>query len=242
MGPMGLAAVPALTQMAMAAYQLRMARRFERQAGERPVYERPPEVNQALQLARTRSMRTEAPGMNIAREMMRESGASAVNAARQAARTPGDLSRAAVGVAEGQMRGANQMAYQNAQFRDAAEGQYMGALNTAASYSDKEFELNQMAPYMQNMAASSAMRGAGMQNVMGGVNDLFGGASKFAMAKELQGNQMGQPMSAMQGMSQNNNRYTPGMFELQYGQQMMPNRFRQGQNNLDFSTAAFSIR
>jgi hypothetical protein len=74
------------------------------------------------------------------------------------------------------------MGLQNASYRDSTEQQYMGALNTAGAYSDKEFEINQMAPYMQHMAAASAMRGAGMQNFMGGTQDLFGGMQRQAEA------------------------------------------------------------
>ena len=38
-----------------------------------------------------------------------------------------------------------------------------------ATYKDKEFQLNELDPYMNQVQAAEAMKGAGLQNIMGGV-------------------------------------------------------------------------
>jgi len=42
--------------------------------------------------------------------------------------------------------------------------------NTMATYRDKEFKTNELDPYMNQVAAAEAMKGAGLQNIMGGVS------------------------------------------------------------------------
>jgi hypothetical protein len=76
------------------------------------------------------------------------------------------------------------MAGQTARYTDMAERDLSGQLNQMGSYRDREFEINQFQPYMQNMAAASALRGAAMQNLMGSAQDFFGGASRNASAME----------------------------------------------------------
>jgi hypothetical protein len=171
------------------------------------MYETPQEVLDALNLAKTRASRGEMPGQGIAREMTREAGASSMNIARQAARTPSDLIGAAVGLGGNQMRAANQMAMNTAQYQDNAENAVMGQLNNVAQYRDKEFMLNEREPYMQAMAASSALRGAGLQNAMSGIGDIAGGFSNMFFADHMADKYMGgnmQSAGGQQGIAQQN--------------------------------------
>lgn len=45
-----------------------------------------------------------------------------------------------------------------------------------AQYEDKEFTLNELEPYMQEIAAAGALQGAGMQNIGGALNTLAMGS------------------------------------------------------------------
>jgi hypothetical protein len=243
--------IPALVQMAMSYSQMRMAKDFEKQAGARPIYERPDEVMDALNMARTRAARSEMPGLGEAREMQREAGASAMNTARQASRTPAEMMGMAANVSANQMRGANQIGMQNAAYIDSAERDYMNQTRAMGEYADKEFEMNKFLPYMQNMAAASALRGAGMQNFMGGTNDFFGGLDRQtqAIGSLLTGKpgmmSSGQSGSQSSGFSVPSSNFQTQQLPADNGVYLNPNTVLPGGFNyrtprLDFNRAAYT--
>lgn len=57
----------------------------------------------------------------------------------------------------------------NAQQRQINEKALMDVRKDVASYEDKAFQTNQMQPYLDMMQGAQAMKGAGIQNIMGGV-------------------------------------------------------------------------
>jgi hypothetical protein len=57
----------------------------------------------------------------------------------------------------------------NAQQRQINEKALMSARTDVAGYEDKAFQTNQMQPYLDMMQGAQAMKGAGIQNIMGGV-------------------------------------------------------------------------
>ena len=57
----------------------------------------------------------------------------------------------------------------DAQQRQANEKALQNTRGVVAGFKDKEFEYNEALPYEQTMAAGEAMIGAGVQNIMGGV-------------------------------------------------------------------------
>jgi hypothetical protein len=48
-----------------------------------------------------------------------------------------------------------------------------------AQFRDKQFQINQMEPYIQNYNYAQSLLGAGNQNLMGGIDRLIGGAAQF---------------------------------------------------------------
>lgn len=57
----------------------------------------------------------------------------------------------------------------NAQQRQANEKALIDVRKDVAGYRDKAFQTNQMQPYLDMMKGAEAMKGAGIQNIMGGV-------------------------------------------------------------------------
>ena len=57
----------------------------------------------------------------------------------------------------------------DSQARMNAEQRLQSVRGTMADYKDKQFNLNEMQPYQNTMQAAEAMKGAGLQNIMGGV-------------------------------------------------------------------------
>lgn len=58
--------------------------------------------------------------------------------------------------------------------RQANLRQLMNAREQMAGYKEKEFELNKLLPYQEQVQAAQAMTGAGMQNIMGGLTSAQG--------------------------------------------------------------------
>jgi len=56
----------------------------------------------------------------------------------------------------------------DSQARMEAEQRLQGVRGQMSDYKDKEFQMNQMQPYQDTMQAAEAMKGAGLQNIMGG--------------------------------------------------------------------------
>ena len=56
-----------------------------------------------------------------------------------------------------------------------------------AQYEDKEFTLNELEPYMQEIAAAGALQGAGMQNIGGALNTLAMGSIYDVLGGEKAG-------------------------------------------------------
>lgn len=57
--------------------------------------------------------------------------------------------------------------------------------NRMANWEQKKWQTNEMDPYMSKVAAISAMRGAGIQNLTGGLQDILGVLSKFGYANTV---------------------------------------------------------
>lgn len=70
-----------------------------------------------------------------------------------------------------------------AQFRQQNMNQLrtgmMSAREALARYRDREFELNKLTPFMDEMYAKGALRGSSMQNVYGGLTSLANTAGQF---------------------------------------------------------------
>lgn len=93
----------------------------------------------------------------------------------------------------------NNLAMQDAQARMNNIAQLYNARSTMANYRDKAFEINQMQPYLQQAQAAQGMQGAGLQNIMGGLQGIGNMASSQAYYNALNpmGGGMGNGMEAM---------------------------------------------
>lgn len=80
-------------------------------------------------------------------------------------------------------------AYGNLMSQDAMAKQQnlqnlMNVRSQVAGYKDKQFELNKLNPYYEKAQAAAAMKGAGLQNLMGGIQ---GATKTLDMSKALGG-------------------------------------------------------
>jgi hypothetical protein len=120
---------------------------------------------------------------------------------------------------------------QDAQARMANLAQLYNMRNTMANYRDKAFEVNQMQPFQQKAAEAQGLQGAGLRNIMGGLQGAANVASSQAMYNAMNPNAMGGMGGAETMFAQGGG--IPQM--QQYGQQNAefggaPSPFQQGMN------------
>jgi hypothetical protein len=160
-----LSAIPAATQAGLGIYQA--IKGFDLANAERPQYEIPQEILDNLTDAEIQALR------GLPAQQKREFIDNVQRSQQASINALGDRKAGLSGVT-----GINQQsmdAYRNLLTADANQRQVnerslMDVRSNVADYRDKEFNTNQMQPYLEQMQAAEAMKGAGFQNVMGGVS------------------------------------------------------------------------
>lgn len=163
--PAAVMAIPAAVQAGTGIYQAVKGGQMARSM-DRPEYEIPQEILDNLTDAQIQALR----GLPDAQKSLYlDNVARSQQAALEAMSTrKGGLA----GLSNVQQQ-AND-AYRNllsmdAQQRQANERALQAVRSDVAGYRDKAFQQNQMQPYLDMMQAAEAMKGAGLQNIMGGI-------------------------------------------------------------------------
>jgi len=169
-----IAAIPAIAQGVTGVYQTVKGNQLEKQAGERPEYEIPEEVLQALEATRTRANQTRLPGQSAIESQIKASTASTAGRMSEAAGSSSELLGALAQAGLGEQQNMMNLGIKSAQLQDQRQAELIDFLKKMGSYRDKEFQANEMNPWQEAMAASSAMKGSGMQNIFAGVSDVAG--------------------------------------------------------------------
>jgi hypothetical protein len=187
----GIGAITGLASLAAGAVQggikIAQANKQNRQAEElrkqfpRPTYQIPEGINQSTNIARMLSLQG-LPGQNLALDQLRQSSASGVRAVTDLAQDPAAKAAMAAGLYSQEMNQVNQLNMADAQARTNNLQSLGSAYGILAEYQDKKFDVNQMQPYNNAMAAASALTGASMQNKMGGTEDILSGVTSAAIS------------------------------------------------------------
>lgn len=167
MNPALIAAIPSafqtiygITQASRAAAGLRNLKR--------PEYSMPGEVGNVLALNAAAYADPYSVGEQRAQANI---GQTTANAAAQA-RDSGMGAAMAAAIAGQANSGYNQLQVQVEQDRENRRRSLEGALSTVAQYRDLEWQMNKFAPFADKQSELRQMHGAGMQNIMGGIDGL----------------------------------------------------------------------
>lgn len=136
-------------------------------------YRRPEEVQQALRLAE-QQYRNGMPGTSLLENRIKSGAAMAMDASMQGASSSGDVLDAASRIGANTNTSMQDLALQEAAYKDKAMAGYTQQLQNSAGYADKEFQYNVAQPYERTAAAASALIGAGNTNVFAGVDEGMG--------------------------------------------------------------------
>jgi len=163
--PLALALAPAAIQAGTGIYQAVKGNQL-RNSMDRPTYEIPQEILDSLTDAQIQALR----GMPA--EQKQQYIDNVMRSQQASLDAMGDRKAGLAGLAGVQQTAVD--AYRNmlsmdAQQRQANEQALQNTRGVVAGFRDKSFDYNQAQPYQETMAAAEAMTGAGMQNIMGGV-------------------------------------------------------------------------
>lgn len=186
---------------------------------KRPEYEIPSEVFAAENLARSR-LYGGLPGENIMRQDLEQGFASSIDAAR---RSGGNVDALVAGAGGALQGGYQNLGAQRAQYKAQAEQSLAQQFGLTAQYRDQAFELNQMQPYMDEVADKSRLMEGGIQNMFGGGKSAATALSYDQMMKSLEvktpdipggggGSVAGLWKSSMTPMFENMQKFATGRF------------------------------
>lgn len=167
MAPLLLAALPAVMQGVQGIGQM-IAGRNKIKDLERPEYEIPAEVKQALAISRANYADPTMPGQQT---MYDRNALASANAARASIEGGGGLSSLA-GMAAAESQGAQNIGIAGANFQNQQELQYQGQLQNMADYKDQQFQINELAPYTEKYNEGREQIGAGQQNLFGALGSI----------------------------------------------------------------------
>lgn len=159
-----LSAIPATIQAGTGIYQLIRGNQLANSM-ERPNYSIPQDVLDNLTDAEIQALR------GLPAEQRQQYLDNIMRSQQASLGAMGDRKAGLSGLAGVQQQSND--AYRNllsmdAQARMDAEQRLQGVRTQVADAKDKEWQLNELNPYMETMQAAEAMRGAGLQNIMGG--------------------------------------------------------------------------
>ena len=186
-----VSAVPAAYKTFQGMRQISQAKRGLRNL-ERPEYEIPKEVLESTNIARMRYADKFMPGQGMLMDRIEQQAANAYAQSTEAGNPFALISNI-------QAQSANQLANvqtQAMQQQMANEQQYRQALQQLAGYREKEFQLNEFAPYSQKYSEFRDIYGAGQKNLYGGLDSLAGIGTSM----------LGSMFMGLEGLGQSGNR------------------------------------
>jgi len=149
----------------------------------RPMMDIPDSAQSALGLRRSMASQMEMPGQSQAEQAMNQQVALGAQQATQTAGTSSEALGALTNMFAARMGQQNDLAGQAAQNFNMNQDKLAGELARMADWEQQQFMTNQMQPFLDKAAMSSAMVGSGMQNAFQGVTGIGGAVAGGAMMK-----------------------------------------------------------
>jgi len=179
--------VPAGFDLAKSAVQKGQLNQFAKV--ERPKYNIPQGVLDAVNQSKYLASMREMPGQNLMEAKLGQNTAKGIAEMRNVAANPADLASNVAKLYASQNQGLQDIGMRAGQNWLGQQGQLNQALSRLGNYQDKQFDYDQNQPYQAAKAAESALRQASYENLYSGVNSLgsaaAGGVSAYAEQKKL---------------------------------------------------------
>lgn len=135
---------------------------------ERPEYEIPDSVRQALAMAQVRFNDPYADGYAQEKDAIETASANALQAASRA----GNVTESVATVQSGNNRAMQQLSARGAQQQQQDFANLQQQLGIMGAHQDKQFQLNEMAPYADKAQEKRDVFGGGLENIMMSLEEL----------------------------------------------------------------------
>lgn len=148
----------------------------------RPKYNIPSADNEYLANARANSVRG-LPGQDLIEQKLGASTASGIRQAEQGANSSAGLMATIAGLKGSEQAGLTDIGIKSAEYQDTNQQRLQEALLKYGNMQNNEFDMNQQKPFEDKMAAAQGLKGAGLQNIMTGIEGIAGAAGIGAKSK-----------------------------------------------------------
>jgi hypothetical protein len=176
--------IPAVAQGITGAFQMRQSRKMLKDL-KRPEMEIPDSAVAALSKAKSIGSSFDMPGQDQAEQLLDQQVAGAASNIQETASSPAEALAALSNVYANRMTSQTELAGQAAQSYMQRQQNVQAELNRMADWEQKQFEVNEMQPFMDTSAAASALGAGGMQNMYEGIKGVSGAIGGAYMNKQL---------------------------------------------------------
>jgi len=183
----GIGAAKAGIGAAQAAKGKRLSR------GARPQKEISSSMNEYLSNAKAAAASSRLPGQDIIEQQIGGASASGIRAAQEGASSSAGLMAAIAGVKGNEQKALGDLGIAGAEMQAANKDKLQSALLKYGQAQDEQFDINQMQPFQDKAQAAQALKGAGLQNIMGGIDSVAGAASMGITNAAGTGNRLAAP-------------------------------------------------
>lgn len=149
----------------------------------RPIKATPYGILENNRLARNEAGKYGLPGQGIVEDKMDADVSNAVNSLLISQNNPNSIADTVAKMNYNEMSAKSDLGVKAAYYRADQLAKYMQTNQVVAGYDDKNWDWNKRQPYLDAMAASSALKNAGERNIDSGISDMaklgisaFGGA------------------------------------------------------------------
>lgn len=183
-----LAGATALTTGAKVGFGIHQANKASKlEDQEQPRYETPKEIYNAVEAARYLTNLEGMPGQSEYEAMIEENTAETYERASNLARTPSEALAVLQRSTARENDQLRELKVKGAEFKANAVRNLSEANKTLAQYKDKEYQINELDPYLADMAAASALKGASINNIHSGISDISSLLSTMAYTQGMGG-------------------------------------------------------
>jgi hypothetical protein len=180
MDPMTLAALSSLVKPVLGAVQTGFG--FGMKQPDRPKFDIPDSAEAALANAESQALLNRLPGQSAIEGRLDRVTANTLNTLERVGDSPVSNINAASRAYGNQLDRETELGIKGAEMQLANQNILRSEQNKMAQWENQQFKFDEVDPYMTKMAQISALKGAGLTNLTGGLQDILGVLSKFGLA------------------------------------------------------------
>lgn len=181
------AGVDAATNLAKGIWGISQFRKgnkdFKSLMDNQPVYKRPEEYAQELEMRKQAAAQQQLPGQGYIEQNIGGATSQALSAAEKGAISSNVYQKSVGDILQKQLNAFQDLGLQSAQWQQSQKENLMNTMQRGAGYSDQEFMTNKLQPWEMKMNDAVSRRQAGGQMMFGGLEGIASSLSDYSGTK-----------------------------------------------------------